>query len=117
MDPVIVLVVLVVLITIGFPIFLALGLSGLVGLYMARGSLAFFFAPSSLFGQLNAFELIALPLFILMGNFLGATPVGSSLFTAAVRWLNWLRGSLAISSVADLFIGGILRRIPRGPVA
>lgn len=31
MDPVIVLVVLVGLIAVGFPIFLALGLSGLVG--------------------------------------------------------------------------------------
>ncbi|MDI5891523.1 TRAP transporter large permease [Halomonas rhizosphaerae] len=117
MDPVIVLVVLVVLITIGFPIFLALGLSGLVGLYMARGSLAFFFAPSSLFGQLNAFELIALPLFILMGNFLGATPVGSSLFTAAVRWLNWLRGSLAISSVGASAMFGAVSGVSLAGVA
>ena len=117
MDPVIVLVVLVVLITIGFPIFLALGLSGLVGLYMARGSLAFFFAPSSLFGQLNAFELIALPLFILMGNLLGATPVGSSLFTAAVRWLNWLRGSLAISSVGASAMFGAVSGVSLAGVA
>lgn len=117
MDPIIVLAVLVVLITIGFPIFLALGLSGLVGLYMARGSLAFFFAPSSLFGQLNAFELIALPLFILMGNFLGATPVGSSLFTAAVRWLNWLRGSLAISSVGASAMFGAVSGVSLAGVA
>ncbi|MGR4068949.1 TRAP transporter large permease [Halomonas sp. LR3S48] len=117
MDPVIVLLVLVGLIVIGFPIFLALGLSGLIGLYMARGSLAFFFAPSSLFGQLNAFELIALPLFILMGNFLGATPVGSSLFTAAVRWLNWLRGSLAISSVGASAMFGAVSGVSLAGVA
>ncbi|WP_373190383.1 TRAP transporter large permease [Halomonas sp.] len=117
MDPVIVLIALVALIAIGFPIFLALGLSGLLGLYMARGSLAFFFAPSSLFGQLNAFELIALPLFILMGNFLGATPVGSSLFTAAVRWFNWLRGSLAISSVGASAMFGAVSGVSLAGVA
>ena len=80
MEPIIVVIALITMIAFGFPIFLALGLSGLLGLYMAQGSLAFFFAPSSLFGQLNSFELIALPLFILMGSILGATPVGSSLF-------------------------------------
>uniref|UniRef100_UPI0035698E4A TRAP transporter large permease n=1 Tax=Halomonas sp. TaxID=1486246 RepID=UPI0035698E4A len=117
MDPVFVVLLLVGLIAIGFPIFLALGLSGLLGLYMARGSLAFFFAPSSLFGQLNAFELIALPLFILMGNFLGATPVGSSLFHAAVRWLNWLRGSLAIASVGASAMFGAVSGVSLAGVA
>jgi len=117
MDPIVVLLVLIVLITVGAPIFLALGLSGLLGLYMARGSMAFFFAPSSLFGQLNAFELIALPLFILMGSFLGATPVGSSLFTAAVRWLNWLRGSLAISSVGASAMFGAVSGVSLAGVA
>lgn len=108
MEPVVVILALLAMIAFGFPIFLALGLSGLLGFYMAKGPLAFFFAPSSLFGQLNSFELIALPLFILMGNLLGATPVGSSLFQAATRWLNWLRGSLAISSVgASAMFGAV----------
>lgn len=108
MEPVIVILSLLAMIGLGFPIFLALGLSGLLGFYMAKGALAFFFAPSSLFGQLNSFELIALPLFVLMGNLLGATPVGTSLFQAAVRWLNWLRGSLAISSVgASAMFGAV----------
>lgn len=116
-DTVIVLLSLVALIGLGMPIFLALGFSGLVGLYLAKGSLAFFFAPSSLFGQLNSFELIALPLFVLMGNFLGATPVGASLFQAAVRWLNWLRGSLAISSVGASAMFGAVSGVSLAGVA
>jgi C4-dicarboxylate transporter, DctM subunit len=112
-----VLVTLIALIGLGFPIFLALGLAGLVGLYMAQGSMAFFFAPSSLFGQLNSFELIALPLFILMGSFLGATPVGASLFKVAVRWLNWLRGSLAISSVGASAMFGAVSGVSLAGVA
>lgn len=117
MEPTLVLITLIALIGFGFPIFLALGLSGLLGLYMDRGAMAFFFAPSSLFGQLNSFELIALPLFILMGNFLSATPVGASLFQAAVRWLNWLRGSLAISSVGASAMFGAVSGVSLAGVA
>ncbi|SNY96720.1 TRAP transporter large permease [Halomonas sp. hl-4] len=117
MEPIIVVILLVGLIGFGFPIFLALGLSGLLGLYMARGSMAFFFAPSSLFGQLNLFEMVALPLFILMGSLLGATPVGANLFQAAVRWLNWLRGSLAISSVGASAMFGAVSGVSLAGVA
>ena len=127
-EPLIVLVTLLALIAIGAPIFLALGAAGMIGLYMARGSMALFFGPSSLFAQLNSFELLALPLFVLMGNFLSATPVGANLYRAAALWFNRLRGGLAIAtvgastvfgavsgvSVADLFIGGI---VPGGILA
>ncbi len=116
-DSIVVVIVLIVMIGFGFPIFLSLGLSGLIGLYMAKGTMAFFFAPSSLFGQLNSFELIALPLFILMGNLLSATPVGASLFQAAVRWLNWLKGSLAISSVGASAVFGAVSGVSLAGVA
>lgn len=117
MEPLLVVIALIGMIGLGVPIFLSLGVAGLIGLYMARGSMAFFFAPSSIFGQLNMFEMIALPLFILMGSFLGATPVGASLFQAAVRWLNWLRGSLAISSVGASAMFGAVSGVSLAGVA
>lgn len=116
-EPLIVVATLIALIGFGAPIFLALGASGLLGLYMARGSLAFFFAPTSFFGQLNSFELIALPLFILMGNFLGATPVGQNLFRAAALWLQWLRGGLAIATVGASAIFGAVSGVSVAGVA
>ncbi|OWY17669.1 permease [Thioclava sp. JM3] len=116
-EPVIVVIALIGLIGIGAPIFLALGASGLLGLWMARGSLAFFFAPTSFFGQLNSFELIALPLFILMGNLLGATPVGKNLFKAAALWLQWLRGGLAIATVGASAIFGAVSGVSVAGVA
>jgi C4-dicarboxylate transporter, DctM subunit len=116
-EPIIVVIMLLGLIGIGAPIFLALGASGLLGLYMARGSIAFFFAPSSFFGQLNSFELIALPLFILMGNLLGATPVGKRLFHAASLWLQWLRGGLAIATVGASAIFGAVSGVSVAGVA
>lgn len=116
-EPLLVVILLIGMIGFGAPIFLALGASGLLGLYMARGSLAFFFAPTSFFGQLNSFELIALPLFILMGNFLGATPVGKNLFHAASLWLSWLRGGLAISTVGASAIFGAVSGVSVAGVA
>lgn len=116
-EPVIVVFMLLALIGLGAPIFLALGASGLLGLWMARGPMAFFFAPTSFFGQLNAFELIALPLFILMGNILGATPVGKNLFTAAALWLKWLRGGLAIATVGASALFGAVSGVSVAGVA
>lgn len=116
-EPIAVVASLLALIAAGAPIFIALGASGLLGLYMARGTLAFFFAPSSFFGQLNSFELIALPLFILMGNFLGATPVGTNLFKVAALWLQWLRGGLAIATVGASAIFGAVSGVSVAGVA
>lgn len=116
-EPVIVVVILLALIAIGAPIFLALGAAGLTGLYMTRGSMAFFFGPTSLFGQLNSFELLALPLFVLMGNFLAATPVGKNLFHAAVVWLQWLRGGLAIATVGASAVFGAVSGVSIAGVA
>ena len=116
-EPIVVVGALLALIGLGAPIFLALGAAGLLGLYMARGSMAFFFAPTSFFGQLNSFELIALPLFILMGNVLGATPVGANLFRAAALWLQWLRGGLAIATVGASAIFGAVSGVSVAGVA
>lgn len=107
-EPIIVLVVLLGLIGIGAPIFLALGAAGMLGLYMARGAMALFFGPTSLFAQLNSFELLALPLFVLMGNFLSATPVGENLYRAAALWFSRIRGGLAVATVgASTMFGAV----------
>ena len=116
-EPILVVAILLALIAIGAPIFLALGAAGLTGLYMARGSMAFFFAPTSFFSQLNTFELIALPLFILMGEILAATPVGQNLFRAAALWLHWLRGGLAIASVGASAVFGAISGVSIAGVA
>jgi C4-dicarboxylate transporter DctM subunit len=117
MDSLLVFATLLGLIVIGAPIFLALGAAGLLGLYLARGHLALTLAPTSFFGQLNSFELIALPLFVLMGYVLVETPIGKHLFRAASYWLNWLRGGLAISSVGACTIFGAISGVSIAGVA
>lgn len=116
-EPVIALMAALGLIVIGAPVFLALGSAGLLGLYMARGDLALFLAPTSMFGQLNSFEMIALPLFILMGFLLSETPVGRDIFHVASLWLNRLRGGLAISTVGACTLFGAVSGVSIAGVA
>lgn len=116
-EPLLTLLLLLGMIAFGAPIFLALGASGLLGLFMARGELALFLAPTSAFGQLHSFEMIALPLFILMGYLLTETPVGRDIFQAAALWLNRVRGGLAISSVGACTVFGAVSGVSIAGVA
>lgn len=110
-------VVLLVLIIGGVHIFLALGVSGTLGLLLTKGPNALALAATSFFGQLNSFEMIALPLFILMGHVLAKTPIGRDLFHAASRWLSWLPGGLAIASVGACTVFGAVSGVSIAGVA
>ena len=110
-------VLLLLLIISGVHIYMALGLSGALGLFLTRGANALALAPTSFFGQLNSFEMIALPLFILMGHVLAKTPIGRDLFHAASRWLSWLPGGLAIATVGACTIFGAVSGVSIAGVA
>lgn len=110
-------VTLIVLILAGAHIFLALGIAGALGLFLVGGTGALSFASTSFFGQLSSFEMIALPLFILMGHVLASTPIGRDLFYAATRWLGWLRGGLAIASVGACTVFGAVSGVSIAGVA
>ncbi|RJQ52554.1 MAG: TRAP transporter large permease [Desulfobacteraceae bacterium] len=97
---------LMVMIALGFEIFLALGAAGALGILLAKGSHMLVLATTSFYGQLDVFEMIALPLFILMGHILSKTPIGKDLFQAASNWLSWLPGGLAVASIGACTIFG-----------
>ncbi|RPJ69640.1 MAG: TRAP transporter large permease subunit, partial [Desulfobacteraceae bacterium] len=108
---------LLALIVAGVNIYAALGLSGALGLLLTRGMNALALVPTSFFGQLNSFEMIALPLFILMGHVLAKTPIGRDLFFAASRWLSWLPGGLAIASSGACTVFGAVSGVSIAGVA
>ena len=85
-------VLLIFMIAMGFEIFLALGVAGALGILLSKGANMLVLATTSFYGQLDVFEMIALPLFILMGHVLSKTPIGKDLFQAASNWLSWLPG-------------------------
>lgn len=104
----VVIVCVLALIFLGAPIFLALGFSGLVGIFLIRGPIGLFQLPAAIFGQLNEFVLVAVPLFILMGEVLFVTGIGSDLYEFLSKWLNRVPGGLAIASIFACAIFGAM---------
>lgn len=96
---IIIVITLLTFMLIGIPIAFSLGgLSALLIVFF-WGPKGYFLFASTAYGQINNFSLIAIPLFIFMAEVITATGLISAFFTAMRRWLNWLPGSLAISSV------------------
>lgn len=95
------LVVLFVLIVVRAPLFLALGFSGLLGLFLVRGSIGVQTVPLALTEQLADFTLVAIPLYILMGEILSVTGLGRDLFETCYKWMSRVPGSLGAASVGS----------------
>ena len=108
---------LLVFIFLGVEIFIALGVAGSLGILLFRGPDALAFALTSFFGQVTTFELLALPLFVLMGHVLGKSPIGGDLFNVATRWLSWLPGGLAIASIGACTVFGAVSGVSVAGVA
>jgi tripartite ATP-independent transporter DctM subunit len=102
---------------LGVEIFIALGVAGSLGILLFRGPEALSFALTSFFGQVTTFELLALPLFVLMGHVLGKSPIGGDLFNVATRWLSWLPGGLAIASIGACTVFGAVSGVSVAGVA
>ena len=117
MIPLLLALLLLVFIFLGVDIFIALGVAGSVGILLFRGPDALTFALTSFFGQITTFELLALPLFVLMGHVLGKSPIGGELFNVATRWLSWLPGGLAIASIGACTVFGAVSGVSVAGVA
>lgn len=92
--------ILVTFIMIGVPVAFSLGLTGTIIVYL-------FLSPNMMIQLARiSFEVagnnlfIVAPLFILMAGLVSQSDVAERSFIAATKWLNWLPGPLAISTVA-----------------
>jgi tripartite ATP-independent transporter DctM subunit len=92
-------------------------LAGVIGILLFRGPDALALVGTSFFGQTTTFELLALPLFVLMGHVLAKTPIGTELFTVASRWLSWLPGGLAVASIGACTVFGAVSGVSVAGVA
>ncbi len=117
MTPLLLTILLLFFIFLGVEIFIALGVAGSLGILLFRGPDALTLAITSCFGQITTFELLALPLFVLMGHVLGKSPIGGDLFNVATRWLSWLPGGLAIASIGACTVFGAVSGVSVAGVA
>ena len=104
----IVLICFMVLLASGTPVFGALGIAGVVGILLLMGPRGLGAVPGVIYDRLRGFTLVAVPLFILMGEIIFITGIGADIYTATSRWLNRLSGSLGMASVAACAIFGAL---------
>lgn len=96
------IVALFLLLIIGLHIGVALALVGIVGLAIIvgfDGSLAT--ASSTIYYKLASFDLITIPLFILMGYLASAGGISSAVFEALNRWVGRVRGGVGIATVVS----------------
>ncbi len=83
----------------GMPLAFAFGVAGVVCAFVFHSAGPMGMLAHVMYGGVNSFELLTLPLFILMGIVLAHSPAGNDLYEAAHRFLVRLPGSLAISNV------------------
>ncbi|MGB3505840.1 MAG: TRAP transporter large permease subunit, partial [Xanthobacteraceae bacterium] len=88
--------VLAVLLMLGTPVAFAMAIAGAVGLYMIGGlAMVLGILKTTAFSVANSYEIITIPMFILMAEFVILSGVADDLFTAASAWVGRLRGGLA----------------------
>lgn len=84
----------------GVPIAFALGLSGIVTILAASGPSFLVQVPLTVTRALSDPVMLAVPLYILMGEILYRGKVGNQLFAVAEAWVGRLRGGTGVSAVA-----------------
>jgi tripartite ATP-independent transporter DctM subunit len=108
---------LLVLIALRTPIFVALGVAGVAGLLGLGGLGATALVPLALVSQLQEYALVAAPLYILLGEALAVSGLGRDLFGAAHRWFNRVPGGLGASAVGASTVFGAMSGVSISSVA
>src|SRR5690606_23673540 len=97
-----------ILMVIGTPIFAALGVASISGILMKSGLGGLDVIPATLHRGMASYSLIAIPLFILMGEVIARTSIGGKLYQLFYLWLNRLPGGLAVASVGSSAVFGAM---------
>ncbi len=89
-----------ILFSIGVPVFVALGVAGVVGFVLLKGTSVMMSQVSLIaFSSLFSFSMAAAPLFILTGFLAQESGVSEDSFSVARKWTSRLPGSLLSGSV------------------
>lgn len=87
----------IILIILGVPIAIGLGLSGVVAFYILRGTAGV--VPEVAFDFANNFILTAIPLFILMGEVMVRCGLSEQIYSGTSKWLRWAPGGLLHANI------------------
>ncbi len=99
----VVISLLLALIALGMPIGFALMIAA--ALSMALTGIDLIMAPIQMFSGVNKVVLLAIPLFIFMGELMGATSISDRIIALARALVGWMRGGLAhVNVVTSMFM-------------
>ncbi|MDJ0683857.1 MAG: TRAP transporter large permease [Alphaproteobacteria bacterium] len=99
MEAAIILSTLVILLLLRVPVAFALGSLGIV-LLLWKG-FPLIGVPQRLYGAMDSFELLAVPMFLLMSNILLRGGVGKDLFAAVQSWVGHWPGGLGVATIVS----------------
>ena len=84
----------------GMPVAFAMAVSGVAGLFAVGGlDLVMGMVKSSTISSVNSYELITIPMFILMAEFIIISRIADELFDATAVWVGRLPGGLGVAVV------------------
>ncbi len=105
---IIILGFLLLLLLYGVPVFASLGISSVVAILLTKGFEGLTVIPEIYYEKMDNFVLVAIPLFILMGEILFHTGIGTDLYKMASRWTNRIPGGLAMGTVVASTVFGAM---------
>ena len=107
MTAIIIVITLIGFVALGVPIAFSIVLSALSGVLLGGvGNLSMI--PSQMYGGVNSFTLMAIPMFALMGEIMGQTSLGNKLINIANELVGWLKGGLAMATVVVCMMFGTI---------
>jgi len=95
------LLLMLVLLFGGVPIFPALGLTGVVGLYLVFGGATAVSSslPAVSYTSLENFALVCLPLFVFVGQAISSSGVSDEIYNTATKWVGHFPGGESIATI------------------
>lgn len=97
METIIIFSILLLLLITGLPVFVSLSVLAIGSLLVTGQGLSI--VPMSMYGAMENFVLLAVPLFMLMAHIMTRGGVGDDLFDFVHVWLRHLPGGLAMTTV------------------
>lgn len=94
-----ILAVLLVFLLLGTPVAFSLGLTAAAFLIFFEGVGAVEMLAEQLYGSMDKFTLVAIPMFILMGAAIASSRAGADVYEALHRWLYKVPGGLVVSNI------------------
>ncbi len=90
---------MLLLLALGLPIIFAMGASAVILGLITLGPSSLLLATTAFLNNIRTIVLIAVPLFIFMGNLLKVSGLAEDLYSTAEKWIGGVRGGLAVGTV------------------